>query len=109
MVEPSENGLRRPMDLDQARIPLGQVHVIPARCKECRFCVDFCPEQVLSFSREINAKGYHYPVVSKDKENACVHCGFCDLVCPEMAIYTVEVPRQIAPVKAPAEGDEREK
>ncbi|MEJ2531422.1 MAG: 4Fe-4S dicluster domain-containing protein [Halioglobus sp.] len=81
---------RRPMDSGQARIPLGEVHVIPERCKECGFCVGYCPEQVLAFSEEINAKGYHYPVIAADKEEACVHCGFCNLICPELAIYTVE-------------------
>ncbi|MEH6627251.1 MAG: 4Fe-4S dicluster domain-containing protein [Motiliproteus sp.] len=96
------------MDLDQARIPLGQVYVIPGRCKECRFCVDFCPEQVLSFSEEINAKGYHYPVVSEGKEDGCVHCGFCDLVCPELAIYIVEVARDEVPVHAAAGGVDHE-
>ena len=89
MVE-SRSG-RRPMDLDRARIPVGQVHVIPARCKECGFCVGFCPEQVLAFSVDTNAKGYHYPEIAPDKQGACVHCGFCNLVCPELAIFTVEL------------------
>jgi 2-oxoglutarate ferredoxin oxidoreductase subunit delta len=56
--------------------------------------VGYCPEQVLAFSEEINAKGYHYPLIAQDKEEACVHCGFCNLICPELAIYTVEVPRE---------------
>jgi 2-oxoglutarate ferredoxin oxidoreductase subunit delta len=43
------------MDLDQAHIPEGEVHVIPERCKECGFCVGYCPEQVLAFSPEFNA------------------------------------------------------
>jgi ferredoxin len=81
------------MDLDQAHIPLGQVHVIPERCKECGFCVGFCPEKVLDFSEQINAKGYHYPIIARGQGEACVHCGFCNLICPELAIYTVEVPR----------------
>ena len=85
---------RRPMDSGKARIPLGEVHVIPERCKECGFCVGYCPEQVLAFSGEINAKGYHYPVIAAGKEEACVHCGFCNLICPELAIYTVELARQ---------------
>ena len=81
------------MGFDPLRIPRGEVHVLPERCKECGFCVGYCPEKVLAFSEEINAKGYRYPLIAQDKEEACVHCGFCNLICPELAIYTVEVPR----------------
>jgi len=89
-VIPTKNG-RQPMDFDRARVPQGEVHVIPERCKECGFCVGYCPEQVLTFSQEINRKGYHFPVIAAEKDDACVHCGFCNLICPELAIYTVEV------------------
>lgn len=85
------------MDFDPSRLPMGEVHVIPERCKECGFCVGYCPEQVLAFSEEINLKGYHYPVIAADKSQACVHCGFCNLICPELAIYTVEVARSGEP------------
>ena len=40
---------------------------------------------------EINAGGYRHPRVKKGKENDCVNCGMCARVCPEFAIYTVEV------------------
>jgi len=81
------------MDLKQARVPLGQVHVIPERCKECGYCVGYCPEKVLAFSEDINSKGYHYPVIAAGQSEACVHCGYCNLICPELAIYTAEIPR----------------
>lgn len=79
------------MDLSLAQVPEGRVHVIPERCKQCDFCITFCPTDVLEYSQDINAKGYHFPVVAQGKESACVHCGFCDLMCPELAIYTTEV------------------
>lgn len=82
---------RRPIDLDDVRVPRGQVFVIPERCKGCRFCIEFCPEDVLVESEGMNAKGYHYPVVAEGQEDACVNCRFCKLVCPEFAIYTEEV------------------
>jgi 2-oxoglutarate ferredoxin oxidoreductase subunit delta len=78
------------MDLDRAHTPRGEVHVIPERCKECGFCVGYCPEDVLAFSTESNAKGYHYPIIAPGQEQACVHCGFCNLICPELAIYTTD-------------------
>ncbi len=83
--------LRKPVDSGAVRIPVGQVYVIPERCKGCRFCIEFCPEQVLAESVDMNAKGYHYPVVAEGKEQACVDCDFCKLVCPEFAIYTEEI------------------
>lgn len=82
---------RRPIDTSRVVLPRGQVHVIPDRCKGCKFCIEFCPEQVLVESSALNAKGYRYPVVAPGKEESCVHCGFCTLVCPELAIYTLEV------------------
>lgn len=88
-MDPTKSRSRQPMDLAKAQVPLGQVYVIPERCKECGYCVSYCPEKVLSYSEDINIKGYHYPVVTSGKEDACVHCGFCDLICPELAIYTV--------------------
>jgi 2-oxoglutarate ferredoxin oxidoreductase subunit delta len=81
---------RQPLDRDAIRIPVGQVFVIPERCKGCKFCIEFCPEDVLVESTAMNAKGYQYPIVADGMEQACVNCGFCRLVCPEFAIYTEE-------------------
>ena len=92
------NGQRQPIDLGYAQVPRGRVFVISERCKGCDYCIRFCPQDVLSESKEINAKGYHYPIVEAGKDELCIHCRFCDLVCPEMAIYTEEV-------EAPAESE----
>ena len=83
---------REPLDLPQVRIPLGQVYIIPLRCKGCCICVEFCPLGVLSESERANSKGYHLPEIAPGKEDSCVHCQFCSLVCPEFAIYTLETP-----------------
>ena len=82
---------RQPIDLEQTIIPRGQVYLIPDRCKECNICIQFCPRQVLQSSALTNRKGYHYPDIVPGKEEACVHCQFCSLVCPEFAIFTREV------------------
>lgn len=82
---------RTPVNLPEARVPKGRVFVIPTRCKGCTYCIEFCPEDVLAISPGMNGKGYHYPVVAKGKEESCVACNFCSLVCPDFAIYTEEV------------------
>ncbi|HEU5315747.1 MAG TPA: ferredoxin family protein [Chloroflexota bacterium] len=86
-------GLRRPLDDDawRARRPRGQVHLIPERCKGCKLCVEFCPQDVLVISDSMNAKGYRYPVVAAGKQDACVACGFCTLICPEFAVFAVDL------------------
>jgi 2-oxoglutarate ferredoxin oxidoreductase subunit delta len=83
---------RTPIDLAEQRIPCGQVFLIPERCKGCKLCIAFCPQKVLQESSEINSKGYHPPEVAPGKNGACVHCEFCTMVCPEFAIFTLEVP-----------------
>ncbi len=88
--------VRRPLDLGEARVPHGEVYVIPERCKGCGYCIEFCPEKVLSESEETNAKGYRYPIVPEDRAEKCVNCGFCNLVCPEMAIFARDVAEQPA-------------
>lgn len=79
---------RQPVDRDRITVPIGQVYIIPERCKSCLFCVEFCPKDVLEKSPMMNSKGYEYPRVAAGKEHACVNCRFCMLVCPEFAVYT---------------------
>ena len=76
MTKPVANARRQPMDLDRAQVPRGLVHVIEERCKQCDFCINYCPTDVLVYSADTNAKGYHYPIVADGKESACVHCRF---------------------------------
>jgi 2-oxoglutarate ferredoxin oxidoreductase subunit delta len=55
-------------------------------------CVTYCPRNVLEISDTFNAKGYHPPHV-RDR-SLCVACGLCEMLCPEFAIFVVEVPRE---------------
>ena len=82
---------RQPLDKATVSIPLGRIYIIPERCKGCRFCIDFCPRDVLVETSEMNSRGYHYPVVAEGKEEECIACQFCSILCPEFAIYTEEV------------------
>jgi 2-oxoglutarate ferredoxin oxidoreductase subunit delta len=82
---------RKPVNLERFQVPRGQVYLILERCKGCNLCVELCPQQVLEVSPETNAKGYHYPQLKADSDHHCVNCEFCAMICPEFAIYTVEV------------------
>lgn len=94
-MAPADRNARKPMDLARAGVPLGEVHVIAERCKECGYCIEYCPEKVLVYTRDINSRGYHFPIVAQDKATACVLCKFCDLICPELAIHTSDASDQV--------------
>ena len=80
---------REPLDTDEIAISRGKVVIITERCKGCGYCIEFCPREVLAFSKEYNKKGYHPPVVVNDD---CLNCHYCELLCPEFAIYSIEDP-----------------
>ncbi|MFP3869635.1 MAG: ferredoxin family protein [Syntrophobacteria bacterium] len=81
---------RVPLDADEIRVSRGIVYILEERCKGCGYCIELCPRQVLEFSSKFNEKGYHPPVVKKPED--CVNCHYCEIICPDFAIYTVEAP-----------------
>ena len=81
---------RIPFDAKQIDITQGIVHILEDRCKGCGYCIEYCPKQVLAFSRKFNKKGYHPPEAVKPDE--CVNCHYCENICPEFAIYSTEAP-----------------
>ena len=70
---------------NEPRVGKGTVFVRTEICKGCSYCIDFCPTDCLSFSKEFNPKGYHFPVLSAPE--ACTGCDLCGLYCPDFAIY----------------------
>ena len=64
---------------------MNRVTINRERCKECGYCIHFCLQKVvLKKGDEINSKGYR--VTAVDQIEACIACGICATVCPEMAI-----------------------
>jgi 2-oxoglutarate ferredoxin oxidoreductase subunit delta len=82
---------RVPLDSRYIRVSKGVVRIIEERCKGCGFCVEFCPKDVLEISNKFNKKGYHPPFVKNPDE--CVNCHYCEILCPEFAIYSLEAPQ----------------
>ncbi|MFC2133644.1 ferredoxin family protein [Bacteroidota bacterium] len=80
---------RTPLDADTIQRPEGTIKIIIERCKGCSFCIEYCPKGVLMMSENFNKKGYHYPTIVK--EGLCVNCSLCANICPEFAVYSVEV------------------
>lgn len=79
---------RVPLDLETIQVAKGRVTVIKERCKGCQLCVTYCPRNVLRMSQTFNPKGYYYPE-AKGEDN-CVNCHFCEVLCPDFAIFSLE-------------------
>jgi 2-oxoglutarate ferredoxin oxidoreductase subunit delta len=90
---------RKPLDIEQVRIPRGVVRILEDRCKGCGFCIEYCPKRVLGVSEAFNAKGYHPPMVVRPGE--CVNCNLCEMICPDFAIFS-EAVRAEASIEGPA-------
>jgi 2-oxoglutarate ferredoxin oxidoreductase subunit delta len=54
------------------------------RCKGCELCVQYCPQQIIGMSKEINAKGYFFARV--EDPGRCIGCLVCAVTCPDVAI-----------------------
>ncbi len=79
---------RVPFDANDIEISKGIVYILDDRCKGCGYCIEYCPKHMLQFSKKFNKKGYHPPVAKNPDD--CVNCHYCEIICPEFAIYSAE-------------------
>ena len=57
------------------------------RCKECHYCIKFCPVDAISIDEgNYNKKGFEVVKVDEDK---CIYCGTCYTVCPDV-VFTIK-------------------
>jgi len=68
----------------------GTVEIDVETCKGCELCIESCPQESLSMSKDINKQGYHYAVLVKDNCTGCVNCA---LVCPDAVITVYRTPK----------------
>lgn len=54
------------------------------RCKECLYCLHFCPNGVLEAGQANNKQGYYPPHACHLEQ--CIACAICARMCPEAAI-----------------------
>ncbi|NMA93598.1 MAG: 4Fe-4S binding protein [Clostridiales bacterium] len=65
-----------------------KITIYRERCKACGYCINFCPREALSFSEEINSKGYKPVQVDEER---CIACGICYSMCPD---YVFEITKE---------------
>jgi 2-oxoglutarate ferredoxin oxidoreductase subunit delta len=75
----------------------GKVEIERERCKGCLLCIRACPVKALKADTEPNASGY-YPAKPLDTAGlaaagaqACIACGNCYEVCPDVCIRVFEL------------------
>ncbi len=60
------------------------IEINASLCKNCGYCIKFCPRQILEIGNVRNRRGHFYPhLTDADK---CTSCAICASMCPEGAI-----------------------
>ncbi len=65
------------------RLPRGSVTVFPNWCKGCGLCVAFCPTGVLEQDKDGRVIVAH--------PERCTACRWCELHCPDFAIFVSDL------------------
>jgi 2-oxoglutarate ferredoxin oxidoreductase subunit delta len=69
------------------RSPRGRVTIFPNWCKGCDLCIQFCPAGVLAHRSGVNVVVAH--------PEKCTACRWCELHCPDFAIFVTDVEEEV--------------
>lgn len=72
-----------------------RIEILKERCKGCGICIAVCQTEVLRLSGDTNEQGYAYPVVEKNE--SCLICVLCEMVCPDFAIWVRQEEEEAMP------------
>ena len=67
---------------------MSHIEIDCSKCKSCYLCVDVCPKKLIKPEGEVGKSGQN-TVLFDDKNNECLACAQCALVCPDLAITSV--------------------
>jgi 2-oxoisovalerate ferredoxin oxidoreductase delta subunit len=71
------------------REPVPEITIV--ECKGCGRCVVACPKDLLTMSRELNERGYHYAEYAGE---GCTGCANCFYTCPEPNALRIRIPER---------------
>lgn len=56
------------------------------KCKGCELCLNACPRQLISLLPQLNRQGYRPAGIEAGRQEQCIGCAGCALVCPDCCI-----------------------
>ena len=68
----------------------GKIVIDRELCKGCYLCIRACPVKALEKDSEPNSTGTH-PTKPVEGKDACIACGNCYEVCPDVCIEVYEI------------------
>jgi len=66
-----------------------EIEIDEKLCKGCYFCIEKCPNEVLTKSEKLGPKGYL--IAKVDDVEKCVGCRICERICPDFSISVTEI------------------
>jgi 2-oxoglutarate ferredoxin oxidoreductase subunit delta len=67
---------------------MSYITIDETKCKSCYLCIDVCPKKLIRKSQKTGKTG-EFTVEFYDRNNECLACTQCAMVCPDIAIVNV--------------------